>query len=203
MGRPLPPPATSRPGHELAAILQDAVNRNHVALDLVLLLEHLFDVRGREPCALRNDAHHGRAAAVRERDGAALELRCEPGEVEPHLQIAQIARRKAFSPDALLEQLVITRPGVDLGVPVRLEETGEQLVPLSRRQALGWPPSELELAIRCAPSAVVRDLLEEHGCEVDRRVDLGVRLEQRSHPVVIAQRMQPNPGKAQDLPLVI
>lgn len=107
---------------DLAAVLKHAMERHDVAQDLRLLAHHGFEVCRGEARLLLDPPPHGGYGAVRERDVPLLELRREPGPVEPHLEIPQIRRREALSIPPLLEELAVAGPRVDLRVPAGVEE---------------------------------------------------------------------------------
>jgi hypothetical protein len=81
-------------------------------------------------------------------------------------------------------------------VPARLEEGPEELLALGGREPLRPEEGEVQRAIRGAVRGVVLDLPEQHGRQVDGHVDARVILEQCGHPVVVAQRVEPDPGEA-------
>src|SRR5687768_17474628 len=117
---------------DLPALLELTVDRNHGAKDLVLLRDHCLDVRGRETALPVNEPAHRCDLAGRECDLAIAEFLGEPGEVEPHLKVANIRRVDERSRLRRRKQLGVTRVRTDLIVEVRIEERPENLVALRR-----------------------------------------------------------------------
>ncbi len=169
------------------------VNRNHALQDFLLLVE--------EPGLFA----FGVAAALRA-ELAQFAVLIEgqlvnPGEVAPHLQVANVAGRKAgngvfdriAAESALQVQLVIPLVRADHAVDVGQEEIVEQVQDVGLAHSVGGKPRDVEMPIG-APFAVRLQLQQQAGDEVDRAAELGHLLEVQRHAVVVLGRVHAHPG---------
>ena len=176
----------------LTAGRRGGVLRNHLAQDLEFDLTQDGLVLFLEVAPLLNEPAHARIG---------LEVkRIHPGELVPHLQVADVADGELPGGDggaaavfALAEQLAVSRVGVDHAPPRCVEAVGDQEGALFVGQLLGRLEADLEMPV---PGAAVRErfeLHEEGRHEVEREAHVRKLAQQRRHPVVVLERMQADP----------
>jgi len=178
---------------DLAAILQVAVERHDGAQDLVLLRDHGLQVPHVEAACLLDVAANAGGLTRREADVALAELGSEPSEVEPHLQVTQVLRREVPAGAAPFEQLRVAWVGVDLMVPIGVEEGSEQFLAVLAGKFLRGYEGEFQGAIRGAALEVVVQLQQQYWGEVDGHVHVGMLGNERRHGVVVTDAVKPDP----------
>ena len=125
-----------------------------------------------------------------------------PGEVAPHLQIAQISfgksRQRRFDridPEPSLQiHFVITTVGTNHILHARHEEVVQHIVDIGFAESVGGIPRNVEMPVAACLISILLQLQQQAGNEIDGAVKLGHLLEMQRHAVVILGSVQADPG---------
>jgi hypothetical protein len=130
----------------------------------------------------------------------ALEIvRIQPGELLPHLQVAEIVRGESsggrpqvggqHGPSPPRQQLRIAGIRVDHPVTLCMEKILQDEDSVVQGERIGLSEAEFEVAIVRAGRGKRLDLDEHRRDEVEGHADTGKLVQERYHPVVVLQRM--------------
>ncbi len=118
--------------------------------------------------------------------------RVAPGEVEPHLEVANVLGRE-LRVDRPRRQLEIARRLLDPQRPRRLTHPAQQEVTLLGREVGRVPPAQVEEEVDRLLFAVVLDLRQQRRNEVEGGAELRIAVQEGRHLVVILGRSEPDP----------
>ncbi|MNX90604.1 hypothetical protein D3C86_1226610 [compost metagenome] len=127
----------------------------------------------------------------------------EPAQVEPDREVEKLLRLEArgglfgghmrHQVVALGGELVVARVGLELIIPVQVEEALEKISLVVRRHPVNGLEGQLQRAVDGSVVAVVAKLLQERRDEVEGLADLGVLPQDLDHVEVILDGMESNP----------
>ena len=118
-----------------------------------------------------------------------------PGEVGPDLEVADVFCREGVRLRGPRRQLEVARGLLDPERRRRLPEPADQEGALLGAQLFGRPAGEVQEKVGRLAPAVLVDLGQQRGDEVEGLTHPRVGVEQRHHLVVVLDRMQPHPGQ--------
>ena len=177
-----------RRGHlDLAADDTVAVFRNHSVQQLEFDgPKQLFVVLGK-PAVLGHQPANPRIPVQIKR--------VHPGQLVPHLQVAEIVDGERQSASPLVEQFLV--PGIDLDHPLalRMEEVLEDEDDVRLGEIGSGCEAQIEDTIACAICRKCLELDEQRRHQVERDADARKLPKERRHPVVVLQRVHPHPGE--------
>src|ERR1019366_1775672 len=178
---------------DLAGGGEPPVCRQHAAHDLALLFAHApLVIEGEVAAALDPAAHLGVIG---------LEFFVEPGELRPHLHVAQFlgAEQAARAGPPLgvahLEELAVARVAVDHVRRIGVERVLQQVFALVSGQIFGRLEGEIEERVARLAGSVLLHLRHHGGHEVKGLLKRGEFFEDAHHAVVIFERVHARPGE--------
>ena len=178
---------------DLARSGEFAILRHHLAHDFTLLFPHAMLVRQAEIASPRHPlADFGIVG---------LKLLVEPGQLRPHLQIAEILRAEHRPragiplPQPGVQQFAVAGIAIDHALRVGIEGMAEQECAIGVAQLLGGFESELKERIDGVAGSVLGHLRHHGRHQVEGLTDLGKLLQHLHHAVVVLQRVHACPGE--------
>ena len=169
------------------------VRRQHAAHDLALLFAHAALVIQGEIAAPLDPAAHLRVVG--------LELLVEPGELRPHLHVAQflgaehIARAGPLLCGTRVEQFAVARVAVDHVRRIGIERMLQEVLALVLGQVLGRLEREIEKRVARLPGRVLFHLRHHGRHEVEGLLHFGEIFQNAHHAVVVLEGVHARPGK--------
>ena len=132
-----------------------------------------------------------------------LEVVAAPGEVEPDLEVAQVALGEVprlllqdlhvADVAPLLEEFLVAGIRLDHVVEVEGEEILQQEDPVLQLELAGGLAGQLQETVRGVVFGVIEDLFHQRGHEIEGGVHVRELLEHGDHVVVVLQGVQPDP----------
>ncbi len=178
---------------DLAGGGEPRIGRQHVTHNFTLLLAHPPLVLDREITVAFNPAAHFGVVG--------LEFFVEPGELRPHLHIAQflgaehVARAGFLLRIARIEELAIPWITVDHVRRIGIERMLQQLLALVHAQRLGGFQGEFEKRVAGLPGCVLFHLRHHGRHQVEGLLHLGKVFQNAHHAVVVFQGVHARPGE--------
>ena len=169
------------------------VRGQHLAHDLALLFAHAALVVQREIAAALDPAAHLRVVG--------LELLVEPGELRPHLQVAQflgaehVARAGFLLCVARVEQLAVARIAVDHVRRIGIERMLQQELALVLGQVSAGLSASSRNGSRACPAAYSSTCAIMDGTRLKVCCTLREIFQDAHHAVVVFERVHARPGK--------
>ncbi len=178
---------------DLAGSSELGVLRQHAADNLALLFAHAALVLQREIAAALNPIAHLGVIG--------LKLFVEPGELRPHLHVAQflgaehVARTGRLLCVARLEEFAVARIAVDHVRGIGIERVLQEQLALLFGQMLGGFEGEGEERVARLAGCILFHLRHHGGHQVERLLHLGEIFEDVHHAVVVFERVHARPGE--------